>query len=77
MKAPINPKNLEAGTRDITFGRELFIERSDFREQDEKVLYRILVVIEGRSSDLPLSVEILWFGAWKRGSFKERVQYSM
>ena len=36
-----NPDNPEAGTREIPFGRELYIERGDFREEADKNFYRL------------------------------------
>lgn len=36
-----NPDNAEAGTREIVFGRELYIERGDFREDADKDFYRL------------------------------------
>ncbi|MDR1699489.1 MAG: glutamine--tRNA ligase/YqeY domain fusion protein [Prevotellaceae bacterium] len=36
-----NPDNENAGTREITFGRELYIERDDFMENAPKDFYRL------------------------------------
>ena len=36
LEAPNHPKNAELGKRELTFGRNLFIERSDFRESASK-----------------------------------------
>ncbi|MCY4095693.1 MAG: glutamine--tRNA ligase/YqeY domain fusion protein [Gammaproteobacteria bacterium] len=36
LEAPNHPKVPELGTRELTFGRNLFIERSDFRESASK-----------------------------------------
>ncbi len=36
LEAPNHPKNSELGKRELTFGRNLFIERSDFRESASK-----------------------------------------
>lgn len=36
-----NPDNPNAGTREIPFGRELYIERGDFREVADKDFYRL------------------------------------
>lgn len=36
-----NPDNANAGTREIPFGRELYIERGDFREDADKNFYRL------------------------------------
>ncbi len=36
-----NPDNPEAGTRSMTFGRELYIERGDFKEVGDKDFYRL------------------------------------
>lgn len=36
-----NPEDPEAGTRDVPFGRELYIERSDFMEDPPKKFFRL------------------------------------
>ena len=36
-----NPENEELGTRKLTFGRELYIERNDFMEEPPKKYYRL------------------------------------
>ena len=36
-----NPEDPEAGTRKVPFGRELFIERDDFREDPRKKFFRL------------------------------------
>ena len=36
-----NPEDESAGTRDVPFSRELFIERDDFREEAPKKFYRL------------------------------------
>lgn len=36
-----NPDNPEAGTRELTFGREIYIERNDFLENADKNFYRL------------------------------------
>ncbi|MDR0724532.1 MAG: glutamine--tRNA ligase/YqeY domain fusion protein [Prevotellaceae bacterium] len=36
-----NPENPEAGTREITFGRELYIEKNDFMEAPPKKYFRL------------------------------------
>jgi glutaminyl-tRNA synthetase len=39
--APLNPELPEAGTREIVFGRELYIERDDFMENPPKKYFRL------------------------------------
>ncbi len=39
--APKNPENPDAGTREIAFGRELYIEREDFMEDPPKKFFRL------------------------------------
>ena len=39
--APVNPHDPEAGMRNFTFGRELWIERDDFREDPPKKYFRL------------------------------------
>ena len=41
VEAINNPENAEAGTRPVPFGRELWIEREDFREEPPKRYYRL------------------------------------
>ena len=41
LKAINNPEDLKAGKRDIPFGREIFIERSDFIENPPKKFFRL------------------------------------
>jgi glutaminyl-tRNA synthetase len=41
LKADNNPEDPEAGTRDITFSRELYIEQDDFREDAPKKFFRL------------------------------------
>ncbi len=41
MDAVINPENPEAGTRKVPFGRELYIERDDFREDPPPKFFRL------------------------------------
>jgi glutaminyl-tRNA synthetase len=41
LHAVNNPENPEAGTREITFGRELFIEKNDFMEIPPKKYFRL------------------------------------
>ena len=41
VEAVNNPENLNAGTRKIEFGRELYIERSDFMENPPKKYFRL------------------------------------
>ena len=36
LEAPVHPKRPELGTRKLPFGKVVYIEASDFREQDEK-----------------------------------------
>ena len=38
-----NPENPEAGTRNVPFSKELWIERADFREVADKKFYRLTV----------------------------------
>lgn len=48
LSAINNPENPEAGTRDIPFTKELFIERADFRENPDKKFYRLSIDREVR-----------------------------
>ncbi len=41
MTTDNNPDNPEAGVREIPFGREIYIERGDFREEADKNFYRL------------------------------------
>ncbi|MBV9863197.1 MAG: glutamine--tRNA ligase/YqeY domain fusion protein [Alphaproteobacteria bacterium] len=41
VEAANNPEDVEAGTRPIPFGRELYIERNDFLENPPKNFYRL------------------------------------
>lgn len=43
MQATNNPEDPEAGTRQVPFSRELWIERADFREVADKKFYRLTV----------------------------------
>lgn len=38
---PNNPKDLSLGTHELLLGKNIYIERSDFRETDEKNYYRL------------------------------------
>ena len=39
----VNPEDENAGTREVPFGRELYIERSDFMEEAPKKFFRLTV----------------------------------
>ncbi len=41
LDAVNNPENLDAGTREVPFGRELYIEREDFMEDPPRKFYRL------------------------------------
>ena len=41
FEAPLNPGNPDAGTREIPFSRELYIEREDFMEEPPKKYFRL------------------------------------
>jgi len=41
MDAIINPENIEAGTRKVTFSKTIFIERGDFMEEPPKKFFRL------------------------------------
>ena len=41
MKAPVNPEAPDTGTRNLTFGREIYIEQDDFREDPPKKYFRL------------------------------------
>ena len=41
FSAPLNPEQPEAGSREIVFGRELYIERDDFMENPPKKYFRL------------------------------------
>lgn len=47
-ETPINPEDKSAGTRQVPFGRELYIERSDFMEDAPKNYFRLTVGREVR-----------------------------
>lgn len=40
-QAPLNPHDPEAGVREFSFGRDLWIERDDFREEPPKKYFRL------------------------------------
>lgn len=42
LEAINNPEDLSAGKRQIPFGKELFIEQDDFREQADKNFFRLI-----------------------------------
>lgn len=42
LEAINNPEDLSAGKRQIPFGKELFIEQNDFREQADKNFFRLI-----------------------------------
>jgi glutaminyl-tRNA synthetase len=46
--APIHPQNAEMGTRELPFTRELYIDRSDFREVAQKDFKRLVLGQEVR-----------------------------
>ena len=46
--APLHPQNAEMGTRELPFARELYIDRSDFRETAEKDFKRLVLGQEVR-----------------------------
>lgn len=43
MHAGNNPEDSESGTRDVPFGKELWMERADFKEDADKKFYRLTV----------------------------------
>ncbi|MFR9620500.1 MAG: glutamine--tRNA ligase/YqeY domain fusion protein [Rikenellaceae bacterium] len=43
FKAVNNPENVEAGSREVPFSRELWIERDDFMENPPKKFYRLSI----------------------------------
>lgn len=43
MQATNNPEDPEAGTRQVPFSKELWIERADFRENADKKFYRLTI----------------------------------
>ncbi|MFT5235356.1 MAG: glutaminyl-tRNA synthetase [Shewanella sp.] len=45
LHAPIHPSNEEMGTRELTFGREIYIDADDFREEANKKYKRL---VEGK-----------------------------
>ena len=38
---PNNPEDKDSGTREVPFGREIYIERSDFKEEADKKFFRL------------------------------------
>ncbi|MFM2481259.1 glutamine--tRNA ligase [Celerinatantimonas sp. YJH-8] len=48
LKAPIHPQNEAMGEREITFSREVWIEREDFREEANKKYKRLVLGKEVR-----------------------------
>ncbi len=48
LHAVNNPEDAEAGTREITFGREIYIERADFKEDADKNFFRLTIDKEVR-----------------------------
>lgn len=48
MTAVNNPEDPEAGTREVPFTRELYIERADFRENADKKFFRLSIDREVR-----------------------------
>lgn len=42
-QTPVNPEDETAGTREVPFGRELYIERTDFMEDAPKKFFRLTV----------------------------------
>ena len=48
LRAENNPEDPEAGYRDIPFGRELYIEREDFKEQANRKYFRLTLGKEVR-----------------------------
>jgi glutaminyl-tRNA synthetase len=43
LHAVNNPEDVEAGTREVTFSKELWIERADFKEDADKKFYRLTI----------------------------------
>ena len=43
LQAINNPEDVNAGTRDVTFSKELWIERADFKEDADKKFYRLTI----------------------------------
>jgi glutaminyl-tRNA synthetase len=41
LTAENNPEDPDSGSREVTFSREIFIERSDFQEEPEKKFFRL------------------------------------
>ncbi|MCX6537693.1 MAG: glutamine--tRNA ligase/YqeY domain fusion protein [Acidobacteria bacterium] len=41
IRIPVNPENPDAGTRQVPFSRELYIERDDFMEEPPKKFFRL------------------------------------
>ncbi|MFM2483939.1 glutamine--tRNA ligase [Celerinatantimonas yamalensis] len=48
IQAPVHPQNEEMGVRDVTFSKELWIEREDFREEANKKYKRLVLGKEVR-----------------------------
>ena len=48
LQAVNNPEDMEAGMRDIPFGKVLYIERADFREDADKNFFRLTIDREVR-----------------------------
>jgi glutaminyl-tRNA synthetase len=48
LQAVNNPENPDAGTRDIPFGKVIYIERSDFKEDADKNFFRLTIDREVR-----------------------------
>ncbi|MCM2680799.1 glutamine--tRNA ligase [Echinimonas agarilytica] len=48
INAPVHPNNEDAGLRELPFGRELFIDRDDFREEANKKYKRLVMGKEVR-----------------------------
>ena len=48
LQAVNNPEDTEAGTREIPFGKVLFIERADFKEDADKNFFRLTIDREVR-----------------------------
>ena len=40
---PNNPEDKDSGTREVPFGREIYIERTDFMEEADKKIFRLTV----------------------------------
>jgi len=48
LTAVNNPEDTEAGTREIPFGKEIYIERADFKEDADKNFFRLTIDREVR-----------------------------